>query len=126
MGCADAAEGADGGAEILVVARDEQPATPPAKASDGGTFVGREAVPAVDGEEPELGDVRRVERREDGVVAARGAVAGHDVVERGAAGVPERREMIAQQREAPDVPVVGGRRDGGLQQYACGSAHGDL
>src|SRR5262249_62331114 len=112
MGCADAAEGADGGAEILVVARHEQPATPPAKASDGGTFVGGEAVPAVDGEEPELGDVRRVERREDGVVAARGAVAGHDVVERGAAGGPERRGMLAQQRAAPDAARGRGRRAG--------------
>src|SRR5262249_44279510 len=120
------AERADGGAQVLVVARDEQPTAPPAKAADPAAVVGGEAVAAVHGEQPELVDVRRVEDRQDGIVTARGAGARDDVEARRAAGVAQRGEVIAQQREPPDVPVVACRRDGGLQQDTDRSAHDDL
>ena len=86
-----------------------------------GAFVGVQAFAGVHGEQPHLVEVRGVERAQHGVGLAlgRGAVAGGHLHARHA------RQVVAQQREAGDRPVVLSGLDGGLQQDANGLGHGE-
>src|SRR5258708_17947607 len=52
MGAADAADGTDGRTEVLMIARDEQPAAAGAEPGDGFALRGTQAVAAVNGKEP--------------------------------------------------------------------------
>ena len=108
-----------------MVARREYAAAALSKARDALTVRDAQPVARVNGEEPKLVEVRRVETAENLVVAVgvRLAVARHDFAERASIVALQRREMSAQQREPADVPIVFDVRDCSLQKNANRYAH---
>ena len=106
---ADRTEAGETGAEVLVVARGQHPATALAEAHDPRCVARREPVAGVHGHQPELVVVEFVEPAQHRIVACACSVTCGDVVARGP-------QFIGQQREAGDLPVVGTRRDGRLQE----------
>ena len=106
---ADRTEADETGAEVLVVARGQQPATALAEAHDPRRVAGREPVAGVDGHQPELVVVERVEHAQHRVVGRFVAVAGRHLVASAC-------HLVGEEREPPDVPVVGDVHDGRLQQ----------
>jgi hypothetical protein len=111
------AERAERRAEVIVIARGEEPAAALAEARDALTVGHGEPVTGVHGEEPELVEISRVEPAQHFVVTVRvrHAVARRDFAERAAFPVSKLAQALAEQREPADVPVVLGGRDGGLQ-----------
>src|ERR1700742_5114549 len=103
-----------------MVARREYAAAALAKRRDALTVRDAQPVARVNGEEPKLVEVRRVETAENLVVAVRVrlAVARRDFAERAPTVALQRREVLAQQRESADVPIVFDVRDCGLQKNA--------
>jgi hypothetical protein len=74
-------------------------------------------IPDIDGEEPELVEIRFVQFRQDRIgLAAPRAIAGRHHERRPALRVLEFRQEGPQEAETPDVPVVWVAFDGGLQQ----------
>ena len=79
----DPAQGADGGAQIHMIAGDQQPAAPGAESRDRLAILGREPIPDIDREQPELVELRTVEGGENRIrLARRIAIARGDVIER--------------------------------------------
>src|SRR5215218_2475861 len=108
-----------------MVARGEYAAAALPEPRDAPTVGLGQSVARVHREEPELVEVRRVEAAQDFVVAfgVSLSVSRDDFASRTAFVVPERAEVLAQQRKPSDVPVVLDGRDGRLQKDAYGSAH---
>src|SRR5437763_9910083 len=108
-----------------MVARGEDAAAALAKARDALTVGHGQTVARVNGEEPQFVEVCRVEPAQHFVVAVRVrlAVARRDFAESAAFRVFQSAQMLAEQREPADVPVVLGGRDGGLQKDADRAVH---
>jgi hypothetical protein len=113
---ADSAESAEGDSKILVITRGENASTALGEAPNGGTVVGSESVADVDSEEPELIEVGLVESGENAVVSIGEilAIAGGDFEEASAISISEAAEMLGDEGEASDVPVISGVRNRGL------------
>ncbi len=93
-----------------MVAGGEHPATVLPEPHDGVDVGGAEAVTDIDGHQPQLVVVELVETAQDRVVAAPvGPIAGGHFVAR-------RPQLVGEQREAGDLPVVGISLDRRLQQ----------
>ncbi len=92
-----------------MVARGQQAATALAEAHDPRRVAGREPVARVDGHQPELVVVERVEHAHHRVVGRIVAIAGRHLVASAC-------QLVGEEREPPDVPVVGNVHDGRLQQ----------
>ncbi len=117
---ADAAELQEALAQVLVVTGHEQAAAPATESLHAlGVAIG-DGVGDVHGEQPELIDVGVRQPGQVGVVArgVRLPVARRNL-EQGAVGTLQAFQVGLQQREPPDVPVVGRGRDGGLDEDAA-------
>jgi hypothetical protein len=97
-------------AQVLVIASGEHPATVLAEPPDGIRVGGSEAVADIDGHEPQLVVAEFVDMAQHRVVVAAVGPVSRDHFEPGCA------QLVGQQREASDIPVVGMCRDGRLQQ----------
>lgn len=114
---ADAAQVAYRTAQVHVVARDHEAAAATAESADACAIFRCQAVAGVDGKEPELVEVRFIQRRQHGVGSrARRAVAGGHPEGGPTVVVLQLREKRTQATEARNVPVVRVSFDGGLQQ----------
>jgi hypothetical protein len=108
-----------------VIAGDQQSAAPGVESRDRLAILGREPITDIDREQPELVELGTVEGGKNRIRLARGiAIPRGDVIERLALAVGEVCQIVAQQAEAPDMPIVLGGRDGGLQQDLGRSSHG--
>ena len=97
-----------------MIARRQDPATSLMKARDAFAVSLTQAIARIDSEEPELVKVRRVEHAQNTIVALSVglAIPRRDFVK----AIVDRSEMLPQQREARDVPVVFDIRNRGLQK----------
>ena len=125
MRAAHAAERAERRSEIVVVASREDSAAAFVKARDAFAIGLRQTVSGVDREEPELVEVRGIERAQHRIVARSVflTIPRRDLVTRSSLLVFDRTEMIPQQRKPVDVPIVFDRRDSSLQKYLYRIVH---
>src|SRR6185436_18778989 len=103
------AEGAQRSSQVLMIPRRHDAAAALAKARDALAIGNTETVAQVDGKQPQLIKVCRVERTEDWVVALSVslAIASYHFAQGFAGRVFLRSQFVPQQREATDVPIVG-------------------
>lgn len=121
---ADPAQGADGAAQIHVIARHQHAAAALAKGGYTGAILRRQIVSGVDREQPQFVIVGRAQRAEDRIIASQlCAIAGGDIEQTLARAVFQPGQMSMQQGKAGNGPIVLGGRDSGLQQDFRGFAH---
>ncbi len=124
MRFAHAAERADRAAQVHMVARHQQTGAVFPKAADRGAILWIEAVARVDCEQPEFVIIGLVDRREYRIGAARrGAIPGRHLAQGRPVLIGEPGEIVAQHREATDIPVVFDSRDRRLEQDADRRRH---
>ena len=90
-----------------MIAGHHQAAAGAPESRDGGAIFRRQPVALIDGEQPELGEVRFVDGGENRIgLAQRIAVARRHLEQRMAMAILQPRQMIAQQAEAADMPAI--------------------
>ena len=108
-----------------MVARDHQPAAAPAEPRDGGAILGRQPIAGIDREQPELAEAGFVDRGKHRIrIAHRVTIARDDFEQHLAAVAAEPRQIVPQETEPADVPVVLRERTRGLEQDPDGIFHG--
>src|SRR6266850_2472977 len=118
MRAANAAQSAERNSQILMIARRHDPATTLAKTRDALTVRHTEPIAGIDREQPQLVKVRLLKVSENWIIAVgiHFAIPGRHFTDFVSACVFHRTQLIAQQREAADMPIVFGKRNGSLQQ----------
>src|SRR5687768_13580684 len=106
MCSADPSDVADRGSQVLVIARHEKAAPTVPETRERGAFLLTDAITAVDRKEPDLVEVRFVDRSKRRVF-----IAARDVV-------PIRLQQLMKHAETGDRPVVGRWRNRGLKKDA--------
>jgi hypothetical protein len=107
-----------------MITRGHEAAASLMKARDAFAVSFTQAVARIDSEEPQLVEVGRVEHTQNTVIAfrVRLAISRRDFENL----IVDRSEMLAQQREAPYVPVVLDIRNRGLQKNVNRISHAEI
>src|SRR5947208_11323434 len=94
----------------------QHPAAPPAKAADACAVLTRYAVDRVNREQPQLVEVRGIERAQNRITFDPNPIAGCHRKERRTVLVDLRLKKSTQQGKTPDMPIVRRFGNGRLQQ----------
>ena len=120
---ADAAERTQRDAHVLVIPRGQDAPAALAESGDSQAVGGREPVPGVQGEEPQLVERRAIQRGEHRVVPARIGFAISSGHLESSLLLPERGKVFREKRETLDRPIVRPAGSGRLDENANRSFH---